>query len=85
MTSDDFKPNADESEHSECVYPVFTQHKLPSRPVITIRSHSNAALLPKHEQIYTQVLQNSEKGRLTIVLGQRDKFKEHRHTHVSSL
>jgi hypothetical protein len=43
----------------------------------------HAALLPEHAQIYTQVLQNSEKGRLTFVLGQRDKFKEQRH--VSSL
>ena len=83
MTFDDFKPNTDESENSECVFPIFTQYKLPSRPVITIRSHSHAALLPEHAQIYTQVLQNSEKGRLTFVLGQKDKFKERRH--VSSL
>jgi len=44
-------------------------------------THTHAAPMPEHAPIYTHVLQNSEKGRLTIVLGQRDKFKEHRHVH----
>jgi len=54
MRSDDFKTNTDESEHSECVFPASTQKKLPSRPVITIRSHSQAALLPEHACIAKQ-------------------------------
>jgi len=62
ITFDDFKPKTDESEHLECVFPVFTQHKLPLRPVITIPSHTqtqtqthtHAAPMPGHAQICTR-------------------------------
>ena len=37
-------------------------------------SHTQAALLPEHAQMYTHVLNSSEKERLTIVLGQKDKL-----------
>ena len=70
MTFNDFKPNTDESEHSYPCLSSFYGTQVASRPTITA-----AVLLLQHAQIYTHVLQNSDKWKLTIVLGQTAKFK----------
>ena len=66
ITFDDFKPNTNESEHSECVFPVLAQHKLPSRPVVTIRSHTHTrarnAVARTRTNLYTRIAKQRERG-----------------------
>jgi hypothetical protein len=74
MTFDDFKPNTDESEHSECLssfYPIQIDFTACQHNSVTF---TRSAVATTRTNLYTSIVKQRER-KVNNRAGQKDKFK----------